>query len=350
MLGGLLAALSIVAPARADTFDNYMNSITRQQIESMGERARANAPDGTLKISPVGKPGFIRELERRAQEQRDAAAMSAQAYSDWIDRKWAAENAQQDARNVEKSQQVEQARREHKARIDAWLAALPQDKTMSVADFEQLIALSTPDAEFMMRAVDAAYQQYPREFILAKAVMMLTWQPRMNACGVLTYPRRYTQSVEEYPEIEYRASQPMRARDYLRGAMLTGNPVDLALACAIGQATVDRYEDYFWRGWYQDPEMLAAYKRWLAPQMAACATGLPEGHAFREGLFEPMRARYAPDRSRLNTVMLLSLVDRANWRDVTDYRDAAAIRRAFDRGVERINAFKAQGWSGCYDL
>lgn len=331
-----LAVLSLLLPAgaMADTFNGYMNSITRQQIERMHDNARANAPDDTLRITTTRMPpGWFPREDQRVIEER-----TREESVEEIDRRW---RADLEALEQQRGQFAAKAQAERDS-VAQRVVAYAQERTASgglltVADYDRMLALAMPWGDLMKTVADSAALVHPEAFLMPAGFLALThcpneyWQGEPIDARVPEARQRITQC---------RLQQPVNARPLLLGAIASGDALDRALSCALlyaAWAKPHHFAPGFSLGNFRDPAFDAgvAWPTTLEPVLSqACDTQVPVG--FARGFIAPWidHLEYGGnDVKRLNTTAWWALFSRERWRDV-NLDDEKAVNTAYRAGLQ----------------
>ncbi len=343
-----LAILSLLAPvgALADTFNGYMNSITRQQIERMHDNARANAPDGTLRISPTRiPPGWFPREDQSVVEQR-----TREESVEEIDRRWRADLAareQQYARFAAKAQAERDAVAER-------VVAYAQERAangglLTVADYDHLLALAMPWGDLMQTVTESAALVYPDAFLMPAGFLALTSCPNQYWQGE-PIDGRVPDARQRIAECQLQ--QPVNARPLLLGAIANGDTLDRALSCALlyaAWAKPHHFAPDFSTGFFRDPAFDAGvtWPATLEPALSqVCDSQVPTG--FARGFIAPWIDHLESgnrDVKRLNTTAWWGLFSRERWRSV-NLDDEQAVNAAYRAGLEASVSLFFKGTTG----
>lgn len=335
----------------ADTREGYENSTTRQQIERMHEKARANAQDTpavpATDLRGSALEGQMNRLRAEQQAERDArdaaAARKRQELEEWRIRYDASQReirqrmGEQLAREYAAEQQALAVTQE---RMAAYVRALPADQPLSVADYDRLLELAAPRSEAMLPMLQQAYRDYPQAFAVRHAFMQLSACPGLRSSAAASSKALFPE--EEPLRAQCKARQLATALPALAQASQTGDTLDRALSCALmagARASLGVREDNGLQQFDVDL-MKPRLEAWLDKRRQPCAGVVPPGSALDRGLVQPLvrdNARGDYKRVSVSVHYLWPLLARSSWTGV-DLNDAAAVQRVYDMAVGHYRA------------
>lgn len=333
-LASRLLRVTLLLPllAQAGVMDTYERETQKRREDGY----RADAPNNPGSTPQVPQ-GFIDEMRRRTEPQggqdispATRAFMAEQEEKKRREAEYEKERERRDA--IRKAEERAAFLLDYNTRVARVNAIYAEDVTSATpnqpAVFDRAMAVAYPEINVMLSVARRAEQIHPElwrlrlGFLLSAGCDDEALKTRMDSYDESQYFSAKT--MEEYCN----KSRYFRGLSALQPVLKDSSVLNRALFCGLIYNWTGRWarEDPY----HKEAPRYVSDEVYLARETRACLASLPAGHAFTEGLFNPLFLLGERDKRDISQVFWWPLVSPATWEGV-NLADAAAIRAVVDR-------------------